>query len=451
MEYLKKTSFISEKNKLWMKKERQYKKYRSRNYIVYRCLIVSLFIFYLIIQLRYENSGENTYNCNDSIMRNRDSRILYEFLSNSYEYDHYNDYVNVEEFNDFSNDILEDFSISSNNVNDYDNIDENVNLMSFIEVTEVLNDDQNTPPESNVDCVVSELDDDIIDEEEDKRLKEAYEKILRKRRGISGRHPYHILISSLNEFNSNNIINEEELDLVELIQNEMDSNSYNVLTEEDVQNNNSSYNNEELNNNNISSTSENNVNTYELPNEELHNNSDRLNGADVVNMNLYFNGDMYSSLGNLEETVETINEEHQDNEDDEEEFEKMLNELKNNGSLGETCKIWNKLCFIENKKFYNMQMNLWNFCEILAFEYKIPQSILTNEWEKIVTYTNKELIQQNLTNFSDFNTLVFNKIYDALDFIEFIKHTRESWKQFRESEERVWKNTLEKNFKNYVG
>lgn len=381
--------------------------------------------------MSYDNFGENTYNSNDSIIRNRDSRILYEFLSNSYEYDHYNDYVNVEEFNDFSNDILEDFSSISNNVNDYgyDNLDENVNLMSFIEVTEVLNDGQNTPPESNVDYVVSELNDDIIDEEEDKRLKEAYERILRKRRGISGRHPYHILTSSCNEFNSNNIINEEELDHVELIQNEMDSDSYNVLTEEDVQNINSSYNNEELNNNNnnnIRSTSENNVNTYELPNGELHNNSDRLNGADVVNMNLYFNGDVYSSLENLEETVETRNEEDEDNEDDEEEFEKMLNELKNNGTLGETCRIWNKLCFIENKKFYKMQMKLWNFCEILAFEYKIPQSTLANEWKKIVTYTNEELIQHNLTNISDFNTLVFNKIYDALDFIEFIKHKRES-------------------------
>ncbi|SPJ10017.1 Plasmodium exported protein (PHISTc), unknown function [Plasmodium sp. DRC-Itaito] len=449
MEYLKKTLFVSEKNKLWMKKERKYKKNRSRNYIGYRSLIISFFIFvYLILQLRYDSFGENTYNSNDLIIRNRDSRILYEPLSNSYEYDYDNDSLYVEESDDFSNDILEDFNISWHNVNDYgnDNIDENINLMSFIEVTEVLSDGQNTPPDSDVDYVVTEFNDDIIDEEEDKKLKEAYERIVWKRRGISGSHQYHILTSSCNEFNSNDIINEKALDHIELIHNEMDYDSYNVLREEDVENINSSYNNEKHNNNN-GSTNDNIVNTYEFPNGELHNNSDGLTAADAVNMNLNFNGNMYSSLENLEEGVETINE---DDEDDEEEFEKMLNKLKNNGTLGETCTIWNKLCSIKNKKFYNMQMNLWKFCEVLAFEYKIPQSILANEWKKIVTYTNEEFIQQNLSDFSDFNTLVFNKIYDALDFINFIIHKRESWKQFIESEERVWKNTLEKNFENCV-
>ncbi|SOV13746.1 Plasmodium exported protein (PHISTc), unknown function [Plasmodium gaboni] len=494
MEYLKKTLFVSEKNKLWMKKERQYKKNRSRNYIRYRSLTISLLIFvYLIFELRYDNSGENTYNSNDSIVRNRNKRILSESFSDLHEYD--NDGLTVEESDDSSIDILEDFSISPDTVNNYDDdsIDENVDLMSFIEVTEVLSDDQKTPPESNVDYVVTEVDD-IIDEEEDKKLKEEYERILWKRRGISTSHQYHILTSSSNEITLKNLINEKALDHIELLHNETDSDSYNVLTEEDIQNVNSSYNNEKYNNNhhnNKGSTSANLVNTYELPNGEFPNNSYGLNDADIVNMNLLFNRSGYSSLENIEEKVEKINEDCNNssnsnsecveiscqeslnelshtsnttidtleydnpsifeiNEQDEEEFERMLHNLKNNGTLGNTCTVWNKFCSNENKKFYKMQMNLWHFCEILAFEYNVPQSTLAKEWKKIVTYTNEELIQKNLTDFSDFNNLVFDKIYDTLDFINFIIHKRESWKQFIESEESIWKNTLERNFENYI-
>ncbi|KAI4839927.1 hypothetical protein MKS88_001279 [Plasmodium brasilianum] len=131
----------------------------------------------------------------------------------------------------------------------------------------------------------------------------------------------------------------------------------------------------------------------------------------------------------------------------EEELNRKLKKINGNVDVNQMSTIWNDVSTIENKKYHDMTNSLWNWCELLALEYKIPEELILKEWKKVVDFTSDELLKKNFIDNNDFNELIKEGKIDYLDFVYFIKHKRKSWKKFIQKTEDVWRNTLDNNFK----
>ncbi|KJP89500.1 hypothetical protein AK88_00709 [Plasmodium fragile] len=133
----------------------------------------------------------------------------------------------------------------------------------------------------------------------------------------------------------------------------------------------------------------------------------------------------------------------------EEELYRKLKRLKGNLGDAEMLYLWNSFLQIETNKFEVMQKYLWEWCELLAFEYKIPEDILLAVWKRIVDFSSDELLEKTVMDNRDFKQFVNDGLKDNMDFFYFLNSKREKWASFRSRIETVWKNTIENQFINY--
>ncbi|GAW79605.1 Phist protein [Plasmodium gonderi] len=133
----------------------------------------------------------------------------------------------------------------------------------------------------------------------------------------------------------------------------------------------------------------------------------------------------------------------------EEELYKRIRRLRGTIDYKELLHLWNNFNTIENNKFQAMQRHLWNWCELLAFEYKIPEDVLLTEWKRIVDFTSDELMRKTVNDYKDFKELVKHEINDREDFLHFIKHKKESWGNFKLRTETIWKSMMDNKFRTY--
>ncbi|GAB65094.1 phist protein [Plasmodium cynomolgi strain B] len=133
----------------------------------------------------------------------------------------------------------------------------------------------------------------------------------------------------------------------------------------------------------------------------------------------------------------------------EEELDRRLKGLRGNLDDDEMIYLWNSFHEIENNKFQVMQRHLWEWCELLAFEYKIPEDTLLTEWKRIVDFSSDELMKKTVNDYRDFKNLINGGLKNSMDFVHFLNSKRESWSNFRSRTESVWKNTIDKKFRNY--
>ncbi|CAI7718724.1 Plasmodium exported protein (PHIST), unknown function [Plasmodium vivax] len=133
----------------------------------------------------------------------------------------------------------------------------------------------------------------------------------------------------------------------------------------------------------------------------------------------------------------------------EEELNRRLKGLRGNLNEAEMLYLWNSFHEIENNKFQVMQRHLWEWCELLAFEYKIPEDTLLMEWKRIVDFSSDELMKKTVSDYRDFKKLVNEGLKNSVDFVYFLNSKREAWAGFRSRTEAVWKNTMDNKFRNY--
>ncbi|EUD64340.1 hypothetical protein C922_05279 [Plasmodium inui San Antonio 1] len=133
----------------------------------------------------------------------------------------------------------------------------------------------------------------------------------------------------------------------------------------------------------------------------------------------------------------------------EEELNRRIKGLRGNLDDAEMLYLLNSFQEIEKKKFQVMIRHLWQWCELLAFEYKIPEDPLLTEWKKIVEISSDALMRKTVSDYRDFKKLVNEGLTNSMDFVYFLNSKRKTWDIFRSKTETVWKNIIDNKFRNY--
>ncbi|SOV77152.1 Plasmodium exported protein (PHISTc), unknown function [Plasmodium sp. gorilla clade G3] len=130
-------------------------------------------------------------------------------------------------------------------------------------------------------------------------------------------------------------------------------------------------------------------------------------------------------------------------------FNEFIKNLDDNVNKNEMHIIWNYVNSNEKYKYLNMQRNIKNYCENLAYNYDIPKDIERNEWLKAYYYmTDILLINENKFN-NYFSHLISYGKCDKNFFLEVIDIHKNSWRNIRRSMNNLWTKKLNDTFKNH--
>ncbi|SBS91512.1 phist protein [Plasmodium ovale curtisi] len=111
--------------------------------------------------------------------------------------------------------------------------------------------------------------------------------------------------------------------------------------------------------------------------------------------------------------------------------------------------IWNKAHNIERKKYVDMYDSLYNMCEQLQQEYRVPDEIKQKEWNIISTYLMNELLEKDHKDSIDFQELVKKGPCNRINFKEYIESKRNSWTLLTSMMMDSWKDILIEKIKSH--